>query len=147
LLREQKDKMVDRWLEDVARDPELSSVSLQQRERVANIPSLLQEIAKMLESPAAMPNPENVESASLFGRLRHSQGYTISMVMEELCLLRLVLNHTAQENLLALNSSMIIGEMIHLGNCLDRLLRIIIQAFCAEHAEIHPGTPVEQEEA
>ncbi|HEX8926490.1 MAG TPA: response regulator [Terriglobales bacterium] len=147
LLLELKDEIVERWLNDVTQTPELAAVSLQQRERLANMPSLIAEVANMLESPTAMPSAEGTEGASLFGRLRHSQGYTLSMVMEELCLLRLALNHTTQENLLALNSSMIIGEMIHLHNCLDRLLRVVVQAFCAEHAEIHPGTPVEQEKA
>jgi CheY-like chemotaxis protein len=145
LLRERRDDIVTRWLEDVTRAPEFASVSLQQRERVANIPPLIEEIAQMLDTSARNPSPEGTEGAALFGRLRHSQGYTLTMVMYEMGLFRLVLNHTAQENLLALNSSMIIGEMIHLGDCVDRLLRIIVQAFCAEHAEIHPGTPVEQE--
>jgi DNA-binding response OmpR family regulator len=145
LLREHKDEIVARWLEHVTVAPEFASVSLQERERVANLPSMVQEIARMLDTSASTPSPEGSEGASLFGRLRHSQGYTLNMVMYEMCLFRLVLNHIAQENLLALNSSMIIGEMIHLGDCVDRLLRIVVQAFCAEHAEIHPGAPVEQE--
>jgi len=145
LLRERKDEIVARWFEDVSHASEFASVSLQQRERMANIPSQVEEIARMLETSGTNPSTEGAEGAALFGRLRHSQGYTLNMVMYEMCLFRLALNHTAQENLLALNSSMIIGEMIHLSDCIDCLLRIVVQAFCAEHAEIHPGTPVEQE--
>ena len=145
LVCEQSDGIVARWVEDVTRTPELASVSLQQRERVANIPSLVEEIARMLETSATNPSAEATESAALLGRLRHSQGYTLTMVMYEMCLFRLALHHTAQDNLLALNSSLIISDMIHLSDCIDRLLRIVVQAFCAEHTEIHPGTPVEHE--
>ncbi|HUO61231.1 MAG TPA: response regulator [Candidatus Acidoferrales bacterium] len=144
LLREQKDEIVERWLQDVAKDEDLSRNSLQERERVASIAALIEELAKMIETSASQPSPEGFECASLFGRLRHSQGYTLSMVMHEIRLLRLVVNHTAQENLLALNSSMIISEMIQLGDSLDRLLRIAVEAFCAEHTETHPGAPVER---
>jgi ActR/RegA family two-component response regulator len=145
LLRERKDAIAARWLEDANGAPELATASLPTRERLANIPSLVEEIARMLDASATNPSAEAAEGASLLGRLRHSQGYALSMVMYEMCLFRLVLNHTAQENLLALNSSTIIGEMIHLAACIDRLLRIVVQAFCAEHAEIHPGTPLEHE--
>ena len=90
---------IDNWLERTASDCELSRVKLSKEDRTGNLARLIWELTYRLRVPRKL-GPELVSDAAVeHGKLRRSQGYSISMIVEESRLLRICIFETLYRGL------------------------------------------------
>jgi len=82
------------WLERVERDGELTSVPLSREDRAGYFPRLIWDLAQRLRSHPK-PGRKSVSDAAVrHGKLRHAQGYSISMIVEESRILQICIFET-----------------------------------------------------
>lgn len=67
--------------------------------------------------------------SSEHGRLRRGQGFTLSSLISEHGLLRHLLLNVIQENLLALDVSNVLDDILHIEDAGERQLRHAVEAF------------------
>ncbi len=72
------------WLDRVEHDDKLSCVSLSPEERTGQFAKLIEELARHLRSARKPVRGATSEAAAAQGALRHSQGYTIAMILKEM---------------------------------------------------------------
>lgn len=71
------------WLDRVECDSEMASVPLSKEERTGYVPKLLWDLAQRLRLNPKPRRKALSDAAVRHGKLRHSQGYSISMIVEE----------------------------------------------------------------
>ena len=132
ILRENKEQLVERWLHAVRRDPELAVAAMDEGSRAKHIHQVLDEIIANLEQPRG---PNLVQSgAGDYGRSRKLSGFTMNMLISETRVLREAIAAIVQENLLAVDVSNVIGEMMKISACLDSQLTQVVSAYVEETA-------------
>jgi ActR/RegA family two-component response regulator len=124
------------WLDRVERDGELTRVPLGREERTGHLPKLIQELAHRLRVPRSLGAKAVSESAGQHGMVRHSQGYSIPMIVEESRILRVCIFQTLHNSmstedfrLLLLNAKTITDEC-------DSQLRRTLASFTRQAAKI-----------
>src|ERR1700730_9682676 len=86
LERELQAVIVD-WLTRVEQEPDLTCIPLSFEERTGHLPHLLHDVIARLRLDAGTKAPIS-EAAGSHGELRHRQGYTVAMAVEESRLLQ-----------------------------------------------------------
>lgn len=129
LLREDGQQIIERFLRRCHAKPELRSVKLTDEQRADHIPELLAEIISRLEQRRIERRAKAAKAAREHGRARKQQGYTVPLLYDEGCLLRRVIYETVQENLLGLNLSFLVSDLIEVSDALDVQLAESIRAF------------------
>jgi hypothetical protein len=93
---------------------------------------VLDEIIANLEQRSG---PNLVQSgASDYGRSRKLSGFTMNMLISETRVLREAIAAIVQENLLAVDVSNVIGDMMKISACLDSQLTQVVSAYVEEAA-------------
>jgi DNA-binding response OmpR family regulator len=138
VIRENMDTICRLWLEEVERDPELMVVQMSDSERVDHIPGVLAALISMLESERDEISDSASTAAREHGQLRRSQDYTVPMLVIEARLLQAKVTQTLQQNLLRIEISTLIPDIIRVGEGLNAQLEQSIRAF--EQAEPIPIT-------
>lgn len=85
--------------ERVEREKELTHVVLTDEQRTGHLPKLLQELVYRLRVPRKLGTQAVSEGAVDHGKVRHSQGYTVPMIIEEFRILQVSIFQTLQNNL------------------------------------------------
>jgi len=129
LIHQQTDVIIDQWYEVVEANPDLTGIKLPRQDRIDHLPQVLQEIAERINSRSQTPSSNAAEAAALHGKARYEQGYTIPLLVVESRLLQRVISTTLQTNLLAIDISMVIGDLIQIGETLTSLLEEAIRSF------------------
>lgn len=130
ILGESKEAILEEWLRRCKEEPELLDVSLSDRERVDHLPQVINELIRALNAkPGNELSEKALQAASEHGRLRRRQDYTIPMILAEARLLRRVIYGAIQENLLALDISFVISDMIVISDKLDEQMRYSIEEY------------------
>lgn len=132
ILREHLESMIQQWLEKVAKHAELSSIALSRQERIDHVPALLEELADRIDSARDSPTMSAIQAASSHGKQRYRQGYTIPLIVAEARLLQRVLSVTLQTNLLSIDISTLISDLIQIGESLTAEVEESIRGFQRE---------------
>lgn len=133
ILEENGEQICQEWLQAVKADHEISSIKISDRERTDHIPGLLKEIMKGLKTNAPHRRPEELKTAAAHGKTRRKQDYTIPMLLEEACILRHVICDFLQRNLLAVEISSLIPDMIKIDDNLDRSISESVRAYLGQN--------------
>jgi ActR/RegA family two-component response regulator len=129
VIRENRDSIAGAWLKEVGKHPELAAIHLSDEERLDHLPEFLDDLAAgVAQTPESEPTTAS-RAAVLHGEVRYQQGYTIPLILIEGRLLHRVISACLQENLLALELSSVIPDMIHIGESLAASLEQSIRAF------------------
>lgn len=133
VIDESRDVIVSEWVAAVEAMPEVASVPLSRRERADHVPQVLDELVRMLrakQGPEA--SPEALEGATKHGLVRRRQHYSIPMLLEEGRVLRRVVCEVVQQNLLAIEISSLISDMMavqdNLGFQINESVRAYLRA-------------------
>jgi DNA-binding response OmpR family regulator len=129
VLLENKKQVVDAWYELVMQEKELAALKVSRADRVDHIPQILEGIAKRIEFHPEEPDPESMQSAAQHGGVRFDQGYSIPQIVQEERFLQRVISNTLQAHLLVIDISMLIPDMVAIGECLASQLEESIRAF------------------
>ncbi len=133
VLRERIEIIVREWLEQVEEHPELSTIGMSLQQRTDHVPALVLELADRVDSERDTPSMSAIQAASSHGRQRYRQGYTIPLIVAEGRLLQRVVSSNLQANLLSIDISTLIGDLIQIGESLTAELEESIRSF--QHEE------------
>jgi DNA-binding response OmpR family regulator len=128
LALENKDQIIQEWVKRVVRDGEIAAVRLTESERIDCLPPLLEDII----TSAGKPSDSTVNAAADHGVTRARQGYTIPMLVREAKVLQDTIGNFAQQNLLAIEISHAIPDLIRIGGMIELALEGSITAFIQE---------------
>lgn len=129
LLREHTAEIIRAWEEKVLAEPALAGVKLSHKERINHLPVALAELALAAEARPGGLSRKALAAAALHGRVRRKQKYTVLLLLEEFRILRQCVGMLLSENLLAVDVSFIVSDLIHLNSSLDAQIRESVRAF------------------
>ncbi len=129
VLAELEPEICSRWLTDVLADPEIAEIPLTLTQRSDHIPDLLAEMIRRLDEERSMLTPVAVEAARKHGKTRFQQGYSIPQLLFEGRVLQQVISATIRENLLSVDLSTLVSDILHIGETLQGALEISVRTY------------------
>jgi ActR/RegA family two-component response regulator len=129
VLRENEGELIDLWFQEVQSDPRFQEIPMSQKERIDHLPGLLKELARRIEKGALAADPESSRSAALHGRKRREQGYSATLIVQECRVFYRVIANRLQQNLLDLDISTVIPDLIRISDILNEMLQESIREF------------------
>lgn len=132
ILRDLSSSITERWLLRVLQHPELAAIPLSHSERSDHIPDMIEELITRLESPRDRLSQPATEAARKHGKVRYLQGYSIPQVLLEARMLQQVLSATIHENLLGLDLSTLVHNILEIGETLQAYVEISIRIYQAQ---------------
>jgi hypothetical protein len=134
ILERELDNMIKAWLSLVDKEPDLTSVHLTFEERTGHLPHLLHDVIARLRLDAGTKAPIS-EAAAVHGDLRHKQGYTVAMVVEESRLLQVTIFTTLHENVKRLEFDLLLPDVVTIADEVDAQLKQQMLRFMAADQE------------
>ena len=122
--------VIDDWLCRVDREPDLAKVALSFEERTGHLPQLLKDIVTRLRMEAGSKGPIS-GAASTHGDLRHKQGYTVAMAVEESRLLQVSVFSMLHKNVKRLAFSALLPDIVTIADEVDAQLKQQMLRFMA----------------
>jgi ActR/RegA family two-component response regulator len=129
VVLENSDEIVRLWLQEVKTDRRLAAVQLSDEDRMDRVPLLLADLVGALRCNAGQIPAELLNTASVRGSDRASQGYTTSLLVAETRILNRVIAAVLYQNLLSINLSTLFSEALKIGEYLQVLLEESIRTF------------------
>ncbi len=137
ILERDCDATIARWLARVNLEPELIAVPLDDTQRTGHLPKLLEELVRRLRIPRKLGTKAASEAAALHGKIRQSQGYSVSMLVEESRVLQVSIFETLQKNLNTVDFSLLLMDVMTIADEVDSQLKQTINSFMEKAAEVH----------
>ena len=134
VLQELQPVVIRVFAEVVPSHPELRHIKLQEEKIADHVPAVLVELTSRVRSGATELRPETQAAAVAYGTLRYEQGYSVAMLVTECHLLEHVISATLQDNLLRIEMSTLIRDMIGIGESLNAFTEEAVRAF--SHASL-----------
>jgi YesN/AraC family two-component response regulator len=129
VLRENARTICDQWLQEVSANPDLAAIPLSPGDRMDHVPAVLDELIRRVEASSEDTSQVAVSAADEHGKARKRQGYSIPQVVLEARLLQHAITSTVQANLLGVELSTLIGDLVEIGESLSSLLEISVRAY------------------
>lgn len=137
VLRENASQICEQWLQWVDGTPELAAVPLSRQERTDHVPDVLDELIQRVHLDSQNISEAAVAAAEKHGAARCRQGYSIPQVLLEAHLLQRAITSTVQSNLLGIDLSNLIPDLVEIGESLGFLLEVSVRAYqaaCVQHS-------------
>src|SRR5262249_611540 len=115
------------WLGSVRADPMLAAIRMSDKARTDHIPRLLQTALPI--SKGDQIGEFATRAARDHGVVRRKQGYSIPLLVRETRLLHDVISNCMQQNLLMIEISYLIPDMVVIHQTIQRLLEESVSAF------------------
>lgn len=133
VLNENKRAIVNQWLTMAKADPQICATRPADTELVDHLPSVIDEIIR--GSDHQRLSTEASRAAQIHGGQRFRQGCTIPSMIREARFLHDVISRVVQENLLAVEISFVIADIMAIGETIQAFLEESIQSYLhARHA-------------
>jgi ActR/RegA family two-component response regulator len=129
LIHQEQKRITEDWLASVKNDGELQLVPISDSERVDHLPSVLE--AAIHVAAGNQVTAQAMTVAALHGNIRSRQGYTVPLIMRESTLLQAVVARRVQENLLVINISTLIPDLISTYEAIGTLAEVSVRSFLA----------------
>jgi ActR/RegA family two-component response regulator len=130
IIQQHLHSIVEQWLTAVKKDEEISAIPLSDVERKDHVPGLLQQAIGRAHGKQL--TAEDDDAAQLHGRVRRKQGYSIPLVVREARILLRAIADCVQQNLLAIEVSYLIPDMVNVWETIASELEISIKTFVAD---------------
>jgi DNA-binding response OmpR family regulator len=117
------------WLEAAKKDPEMAAVKMSDVERVDHVPQVIEVVLKVARGQEISEVHRN--AARNHGLLRRKQGFTVPLMIRESRLLHDAISGCVQSNLLAVQISYLISDLISIDRTKQVLLEESVRAFLA----------------
>jgi len=122
ILERDLNAVIQRWISLVEQNPELTVVPLSIKDRAAHLPKLIQDLITRLRLPKSAIALDSL-SAREHGELRHKQGYTVPMVVDESRLLQVSIFSTLNDNVRTVDFSTLLPDVITIADEVDSQLK------------------------
>ena len=129
LMQESIGEITKEWLKLVKAHAELAAIRISDKERVDHLPSVIEEMAKRVDADSDITTEGAKSAAVHHGKERARQGYNIPLVVIEMRLLQHVLSSVLQHNLIRMDLSTVIADMMLVGESLQEQLEFSIRGF------------------
>ncbi len=128
ILDRDADTTIKTWLSRVEQTKELVSLPLNFQERTGHLPRLIRDLVRRLR---LLPNDKvpASEAAREHGVLRHIQGYTVPMLVEESRILQVSIFNTLQNNLGSVDFSTVLLDVMTIADEVDSQLKQTMLGF------------------
>ena len=130
-MEREADSTIANWLSRVEQDEELNHLVLSPENRTGHLPLLLRELVHRLRVPRKLGTKQVSGGAVEHGKVRHAQGYTIPMIIEESRMLQVSLFHTLLSNLNVVDFSLLLVDVMTIADEVDSQLKQTIMSFSA----------------
>jgi hypothetical protein len=134
ILERELDVLVKEWLARVDKEPDLTCIPLTFEERTGHLPALMHDVIMRLRLDAGTTAPIS-EAAAIHGDLRHKQGYSVAMAVEESRLLQVTIFTTLHNNVSHLEFSTLLPDIVTIADEVDAQLKQQMLRFMAADAD------------
>jgi hypothetical protein len=125
--------LIDEWLARVEQESDLARIPLSFEERTGHLPQLLHDIIRRLRLHNGMKAPIS-KAAAEHGDLRHKQGYTVALAVEESRLLQVSIFTTLHKNVNQLEFGALLPDIVTIADEVDAQLKEQMLRFMAADA-------------
>jgi DNA-binding response OmpR family regulator len=122
ILEREAETTIQNWLDIVDQDVELTCIPLSRSERTGHLPTLLIDLVVRLRLDSGLPAPVSI-AARNHGAMRHKQGYTAPMLVEESRILQVSIFSTLQRNLSGVDFSRLLLDVVTIADEVDSQLK------------------------
>ncbi|MFL6436987.1 MAG: response regulator [Terriglobales bacterium] len=123
------------WLLRVQHDKELTRIPLSFAERTGHLPQLLRDLVLRLRRKQKLGgDSDESDSAWLHGKLRHTQGYSAAMLVEESRMLQVSIFQTLQSHLTSIDFSLLLLDVMCIADEVDSQLAQTMRSYSAEES-------------
>ena len=129
LMQENLGAIIQEWLSLVKQHSELAMIPVNDKDRVDHLPDVVKELATRVDVLSEVSSPGAKTAAEEHGKVRARQGYDIPLIVIEMRLLQRVLSFVLQRNLIRMDLSTVIGDMMQVGESLQEQLEFSIRGF------------------
>ena len=134
-MSEHSDEILARTLKAMEAHPRLSKVSLTRKQRTGHIPEILRELIRRLQSQErGEPSDAALKAGVKHAKARRQQGYTQSLLVDDIRVLDTAIYDVVQDKLLNLELSNLIPDLSSLNDTLDAHLQEALRVFSEEEA-------------
>jgi YesN/AraC family two-component response regulator len=135
ILERDASATITNWLTRVEREGELTCVPLSMEQRMGHLPKLLYELVERLRVPRELGTKAVSDAAVEHGKVRHAQGYTVPMIIEESRILQVSIFETLQNNLSSVDFSLLLVDVMSIADEVDSQLKQTINSFMGQAAQ------------
>jgi len=133
------------WLARVEREKELTNIVLTHDQRTGHLPKLIQELVHRLRVPRSLGTKAVSDAAVDHGKVRYAQGYSVPMIIEESRILQVSIFQTLQNNLITVDFSLLLIDVMTIADEVDSQLKQTVTSFAAEgKGSPHNSSPMIQ---
>ena len=133
ILEREMPNLIDEWLARVEQESDLARIPLSFEERTGHLPQLLHDIIRRLRLHNGMKAPIS-KAAAEHGDLRHKQGYTVALAVEESRLLQVSIFTTLHKNVNQLEFGALLPDIVTIADEVDAQLKEQMLRFMAADA-------------
>lgn len=128
ILREDAAHLVQAFVEQLRDVPGIAPLNLDEEALADNVPQMLGELIAILEAGDGQKRAQLTRSSE-HGRTRRNQGFPLPALIAEHGILRQLLLNSVQENLLAVDVSNVISDILHIERASEQQLHQAVEAF------------------
>jgi len=129
LMQETLSDICQQWLKLAKAHPELATIKLTDNERIDHLPDIVREVAARVDVLSETTTETGKAAAIKHGKQRARQGFNIPLIVIEMRLLQNVLSSVLQHNLIRMDLSTVIDDMMQVGESLQEQLEFSIRGF------------------
>jgi DNA-binding response OmpR family regulator len=130
ILHRDVNPTIKNWVSRVEQNEELAGLPLSVEERTGHLPLLMGDLVRRLRLPPNAKVPSS-SAAHDHGVLRHIQGYTVAMIVEESRILQVSIFNTLQNNLGTVDFSTVLLDVMTIADEVDSQLKQAILGYMA----------------
>ncbi len=128
ILRESTGSILQNFQQRLRQAPEIVALNLDDKHLADNVPQMLGELIAILEAGDGEKRTR-LGRSSEHGSTRRRQGFSLPMLINEHGILRHLLLNAIQENLLALDVSNVIPDILQIEDASEHQLQQAVEAF------------------
>jgi ActR/RegA family two-component response regulator len=129
VIRENANSIIETWYHETRQNPHFVRLNVPRSEFIDHLPNVLQQLADLLERKPEFNVEHEAESARAHGRTRRQQGSSATLVIGETRILYRVIADCIQANLLDMDISVIIPDLIMISDTLNEMLSTALRTF------------------
>jgi hypothetical protein len=128
IIRENTQEIIERYSREIDRNPDFARLDLSKDTKIDHVPWLLRLLVDRLDQ-LPINDKQELESARIHGKTRRLQGYSVPMLVEEGLILYFLVADTLQSNLLDMDISSVIPDLVQITASANRMLNESIRSF------------------
>jgi ActR/RegA family two-component response regulator len=129
VIRENSESIIENWFHQTKSDPQFKQLQVPKDEFIDHVPDVLQQLEDRLEKKPEFTQKHKLESALAHGRTRRQQGSSATLIVVETRILYRVIADCIQANLLDMDISAIVPDLILVSDTLNEMLSESLRSF------------------